>query len=350
MDWFEFRTQLYYGRLWKKIIQERKTKVTTEWLRTRRLKYFIRKRAFRLKTFYYRFWRGAARKRNEAKHLHVYMQELEKLAEIGAKYNPRIYANRPPETTIIVDTVKEEHEASSCSGSASAESRRLQEPIRNLGNQSSSVVDPSDEKDIFKGAEVLRAPTLVDETESEPLHLDNGGPASLECEDTSAGAVAESVQDKDERSESNDEKDRNHESNNVEDRNSEISDGEDKDHVFNDVDERDSEVNDGKIPQNPPKVWRYGDFPKPSVFQMSHISKEEKEAFKVLTTLSPEDAREYDWKIRDNLRMRLGNSGYYYYTMVGECYIHGMMDGEAMHYQNEGGEKGVIPAEVFEIR
>ena len=34
---------------------------------------------------------------------------------------------------------------------------------------------------------------------------------------------------------------------------------------------------------------------------------------------------------------------------MGECYIHGMMDGEAMRHQNQG-KKKVIPSKVFEIR
>jgi hypothetical protein len=39
-------------------------------------------------------------------------------------------------------------------------------------------------------------------------------------------------------------------------------------------------------------------------------------------------------------------TGYYYYELLGECYIHGMMDGEAMAFQN----RKEIPATVFEIR
>lgn len=36
----------------------------------------------------------------------------------------------------------------------------------------------------------------------------------------------------------------------------------------------------------------------------------------------------------------------YYYRIVGECYIHGMMEGEAIEWQNQHG----IKSEVFEIR
>jgi hypothetical protein len=55
---------------------------------------------------------------------------------------------------------------------------------------------------------------------------------------------------------------------------------------------------------------------------------------------------EYDSTIFHNLREKLGDEGYYSYTLLGESYIHGMMDGEAIQYQNERG----IPSTVFEIR
>jgi hypothetical protein len=65
--------------------------------------------------------------------------------------------------------------------------------------------------------------------------------------------------------------------------------------------------------------------------------------------LSEEDCADYDKKIRKNLREKLGKEGYYSYKLLGDCYIHGFMDGEAMLYQNEGDEM-VIPSMVFEIR
>jgi len=65
--------------------------------------------------------------------------------------------------------------------------------------------------------------------------------------------------------------------------------------------------------------------------------------------LESDKIREYNEKVRENLRERLGEEGYFSYTLLGECYIHGMMDGEAMQHQNEGTE-GVIPSMVFEIR
>ncbi|KAF2749513.1 HET-domain-containing protein [Sporormia fimetaria CBS 119925] len=61
------------------------------------------------------------------------------------------------------------------------------------------------------------------------------------------------------------------------------------------------------------------------------------------------DSKEYEAKIRKNLRDGLGEDGYYSYIMLGESYIHGMMDGEAMIYQHEGRKKA-IPSQLFEIR
>lgn len=67
------------------------------------------------------------------------------------------------------------------------------------------------------------------------------------------------------------------------------------------------------------------------------------------TKLSLHESAEYDIKIRNNLRERLGEEGWFSYKLLGECYIHGVMDGEAMLYQNEGDDK-IIPSMVFEIR
>lgn len=44
--------------------------------------------------------------------------------------------------------------------------------------------------------------------------------------------------------------------------------------------------------------------------------------------------------------MRLGADVDYFYEFVGECYVHGMMDGEAIEHQNQH----VIKAQVFELR
>jgi hypothetical protein len=62
--------------------------------------------------------------------------------------------------------------------------------------------------------------------------------------------------------------------------------------------------------------------------------------------LSPSEASEYDQKIRRNFKARLGEDGLYSYELLGESYIHGMMDGEAMAYQNKEG----IKTTVFELR
>ncbi|KAH7063858.1 heterokaryon incompatibility protein-domain-containing protein [Paraphoma chrysanthemicola] len=65
--------------------------------------------------------------------------------------------------------------------------------------------------------------------------------------------------------------------------------------------------------------------------------------------LTPDEIQLYDRKIRENLKGRLGEEGYFSYRLLGECYIHGVMDGEAMLYQNQG-DGEVIPSMVFEIR
>jgi hypothetical protein len=79
--------------------------------------------------------------------------------------------------------------------------------------------------------------------------------------------------------------------------------------------------------------------------QRSRMSKDKKKYRK----MGKKEGDECNWKIRENFRGRLGKDGYYSYKLLGECYIQGMMDGEAMRYQNEDGEKG-IPSTVFEIR
>jgi len=44
--------------------------------------------------------------------------------------------------------------------------------------------------------------------------------------------------------------------------------------------------------------------------------------------------------------LKYGEGGQWHYEMMGECYVYGMMDGEAMAYQNNEGK----PTTVFEIR
>lgn len=82
--------------------------------------------------------------------------------------------------------------------------------------------------------------------------------------------------------------------------------------------------------------------------------------------LTEEAGKRYDKKIRKNLKKSLGYDGLYYYQFLGECYLHGVMDGEAMAYQNgkeqkgkdwngkdaggKGDEQAAIPWTVFELR
>ena len=62
--------------------------------------------------------------------------------------------------------------------------------------------------------------------------------------------------------------------------------------------------------------------------------------------LSEAEKDEYNLSIEANFIKKMGEAGHWWYEMLGECYIHGMMDGEAMAYQNNEG----IKTTVFEIR
>ena len=62
--------------------------------------------------------------------------------------------------------------------------------------------------------------------------------------------------------------------------------------------------------------------------------------------LGEEDELAYEERIAANFRANLGDDGGWWYRLFGECYIHGMMDGEAMAHQNNTG----IPTTLFEIR
>ncbi|KAF2437781.1 hypothetical protein P171DRAFT_491648 [Karstenula rhodostoma CBS 690.94] len=57
-------------------------------------------------------------------------------------------------------------------------------------------------------------------------------------------------------------------------------------------------------------------------------------------------------ELKNALKERYGEDGWYSYKMLGECYIQSMMDGEAMLLQNEGDKEHPrhIPSVVFEIR
>ena len=51
-------------------------------------------------------------------------------------------------------------------------------------------------------------------------------------------------------------------------------------------------------------------------------------------------------ELAESIKKLLGEDDKYWYEFLGECYIHGMMDGEAMAHQNDKG----TPAQVFELR
>jgi hypothetical protein len=65
--------------------------------------------------------------------------------------------------------------------------------------------------------------------------------------------------------------------------------------------------------------------------------------------LTEEEKVEYTEDIETNFTTKMrkyGEGGQRHYEMMGECYVYGMMDGEAMAYQNNEGK----PTTVFEIR
>jgi hypothetical protein len=62
--------------------------------------------------------------------------------------------------------------------------------------------------------------------------------------------------------------------------------------------------------------------------------------------LKKREKAEYEKIIEANFINKMGDDGQWYYEMMGECYVHGMMDGEAMAHQNNEG----ISTTVFEIR
>jgi hypothetical protein len=71
---------------------------------------------------------------------------------------------------------------------------------------------------------------------------------------------------------------------------------------------------------------------------------------RVRRRLTREAAAKYDKKIKRNLRKKLGQDGFWSYTFLGESYIHGMMDGEAMAYLNGKDQEEAIMTSVFELR
>ena len=67
---------------------------------------------------------------------------------------------------------------------------------------------------------------------------------------------------------------------------------------------------------------------------------------KVRANLTKPEQDAFMENVWEKFRSKLRDDGKWYYEMLGECYIHGMMDGEAMAYQNDNG----IRTSVFEIR
>jgi hypothetical protein len=62
--------------------------------------------------------------------------------------------------------------------------------------------------------------------------------------------------------------------------------------------------------------------------------------------LTREEGKMYNVDIQENVRTRSGDDLYRSWRMLGDCYVHGMMDGQAIRLQNEED----IPSIVFEIR
>ena len=62
--------------------------------------------------------------------------------------------------------------------------------------------------------------------------------------------------------------------------------------------------------------------------------------------VTEEGKKDYNKVIRHKFWERLKEDGYFSWQFLGEAYVHGMMDGEAMKWQNENG----IPPRVFELR
>jgi hypothetical protein len=65
-----------------------------------------------------------------------------------------------------------------------------------------------------------------------------------------------------------------------------------------------------------------------------------------ISRLTRQEGRTYNKDIQENVRYRLGEDLYRSWKMLGDCYVHGMMDGQAIRLQNDED----IPSMVFEIR
>jgi hypothetical protein len=65
-----------------------------------------------------------------------------------------------------------------------------------------------------------------------------------------------------------------------------------------------------------------------------------------ISRLNREEGKTYNRDIQENVRHRLGDDLYRSWKMLGDCFVHGMMDGQAIRLQNDED----IPSMVFEIR
>ena len=78
----------------------------------------------------------------------------------------------------------------------------------------------------------------------------------------------------------------------------------------------------------------------------SHTNFAEHSAPNTEAESSAEEYTENEKELAGKIKVALSEDDYWYYEFLGECYIHGMMDGEAMAYQNNNG----VRAQVFELR
>ena len=78
----------------------------------------------------------------------------------------------------------------------------------------------------------------------------------------------------------------------------------------------------------------------------SHTNMAEQGTPKADAESNVEEYTENEKEVAEKIKATLSEDDYWYYEFLGECYIHGMMDGEAMAYQNNNG----VRAQVFELR
>ena len=64
--------------------------------------------------------------------------------------------------------------------------------------------------------------------------------------------------------------------------------------------------------------------------------------------LTEQEKKDYDKGVRDKYMRMMGEDFKFHYRMLGECYVHGTMDGEAMAAQNQKPDQ--LAVQVFEIR